>query len=680
MSTGYRRDITGLRTLAVVLVLLYHAGVPGFAGGFVGVDVFFVVSGYLITGLLVRELDEHGRINLWQFYARRARRLLPASFTVLAFVASIIYLAPRWFPQLVLPQLFGRSISWDIQRSSLYVVNWLFAERSVSYQGSEDFGSPVLHFWSLAVEEQFYAVWPILVVTVALVTARSKVALGIVIGVVTVASLIHSWQFSNASPAEAYFVTTTRVWEMALGGLLALVTPPAVAWLRGHSTERLTLTIFAVTLPVSLLAIAYATTQFSETTPYPGTAALVPTLAGAAILFVGALAQGTGVRPLGGGALELAPMQWVGERSYSIYLWHWPLLWLATSIWGNLGWSVSVVVVIASILPAAASYRFIEVPIRHGARLARRPVISLGAAGVLTVAGYALGAVLLLSTTNVLRSEVIVEPISTEVAGIQLEAGPIQPPLVELAADLPIGYENGCFVGTDEWNYQTCEVGSPDAATTVIAIGNSHVAHWAPALNEIADQSDWRVVYVHHDGCRLDGPRGPASPCGQWLDTMFASVGDLVEETNADFIVTSSPQIRSGRSASDSESAFTEVYASLASHDVPLAVIAPVPIGNIVGIDCNEARNGGGSNCDVDRASSLSGAAPIVNAARAAGGSVIDMTSYFCDSSTCPAVIDNIWVRRDDDHITRTYSKALNRVLEQELATALPAVFDAEQG
>ena len=135
MSTGYRRDITGLRTLAVVLVLLYHAGVPGFAGGFVGVDVFFVVSGYLITGLLVRELDEHGRINLWQFYARRARRLLPASFTVLAFVASIIYLAPRWFPQLVLPQLFGRSISWDIQRSSLYVVNWLFAERSVSSRG-----------------------------------------------------------------------------------------------------------------------------------------------------------------------------------------------------------------------------------------------------------------------------------------------------------------------------------------------------------------------------------------------------------------------------------------------------------------------------------------------------------------------------------------------------------------
>lgn len=677
MASGYRRDITGLRTLAVVLVLLYHAGVPGFAGGFVGVDVFFVVSGYLITGLLVRELDEHGRINLWQFYARRARRLLPASFTVLAFVASIVYLAPRWLPQLVLPQLFGRSVSWDIQRSSLYIVNWLFVERSVSYQGSDDFGSPVLHFWSLAVEEQFYAVWPVLVVAVGLVTARSKVALGVVIGIVTVASLIHSWQFTNASPAEAYFVTTTRVWEMALGGLLALVTPPAIAWLQARPTHAANQVILATTLPLSVLAIIYATTQFSAATAYPGTAALVPTLAGAAILFVGALAQATDARPFGGGALEVTPVQWLGERSYSIYLWHWPLLWLATSVWGSLGWSISVLVAAASILPAAASYRFIEVPVRHGARFSR-PVMSLGAAGVMTVAGYAMGALLLLTTTNVSRSEVVVEPITTEVAGIQVEAGAIQPPLGELLQDDAVGNGNGCFVPFRERGYWTCEVGSPSGSVTVIAVGNSHLGHWAAALDEIAARRDWRLVYVQHNGCRLDGYGAPPQ-CVEWLDTMYASLGALVDDTNADLIVTSSPQIDSARSGDQAESAYTEAYASLASHGAPLAVIAPVPTGKAIGIDCSQARGVGGSSCDVDRTGALSGAMPITNAAAAAGASVIDMTDYFCDSSTCPAVIDNIWVRRDDNHITRTYSQALNEVLEEQFMTSLPTVFGARE-
>ena len=678
MTSGYRRDITGLRTLALVLVLLYHAGVPGFAGGFTGVDVFFVVSGYLITGLLVRELDENGRINLWQFYARRARRLLPASFTVLAFVASIIYLVPRWFPHLLLPQIFAESISRDIQRSSLYIVNWLFAERSVSYQGSQDFGSPVLHFWSLAVEEQFYAVWPVLVMTVALVTARSKNALGIVIGAVTGASLAYSWQFSNSSPNEAYFVTTTRVWEMSLGGLLALVAPPVVAWVKSRPTDHLARIVCGGFLPLGVLGIGYATTQLNAATPYPGTAALIPTVATTGILFSGAVAHVTGVRPFASGLFELAPVQWLGERSYSIYLWHWPLLWLATSVWGSLGWAISVVVVVASIAPAAASYRFIEVPIRHGVRLSPRPVISLAAAGVVTVAGYAMGAALLLSMTNVLQSEVTVEPILTEVAGVQIEAGPVQPPLAQLQADDPVGYANDCFISSHEWAYHTCEVGEPDAAVVLIAVGNSHLAHWASAIDEIASRRGWRVVYVQHDGCRLDGDVGADSPCGAWLDTMFTSMGDLVAQTNADFIVTSSNQVE-GKTDDEAERSYSDAYTSLASHGVPLAVIAPVPIGKAVGIDCVRAGPGSGSDCDVDRASSLAGAAPIVNAATAAGGAVIDMTDYFCDSSTCPAVIDNIWVRRDDDHLTRTYSHALNEVLEEQITTSLPTVFGAEE-
>ena len=414
MVSRYRRDITGLRSLAVGLVLAYHAGVPGFGGGFVGVDVFFVVSGYLITGLLVRELEEHGRINLWRFYARRARRLLPASSAVLLFVALVVFITPRWLPGVVLPQLFGRSISSDIQQSAVYLVNWRFAEQSISYAGSEEFGSPVLHFWSLAVEEQFYAVWPVLVMVVAGISARSTKALGVVIATITALSLFHSWQFSAVLPDQAYFITTTRIWEMALGGLLAIAAPSMLRWLEGQPAAPGICAFTRLVLPLSVAAIFYSATQFSASTAYPGTAALIPTLATAAILFAGSLRQVNGVVPFGTRLLEVSPMQWLGDRSYSVYLWHWPALWLATAMFGPLSWAISVAVVLVSIVPAAASYRFIESPIRHGARWSGRPGFVMVGAGFLTLSGYALGTALFASVATFGEQSVVPEPVQTE--------------------------------------------------------------------------------------------------------------------------------------------------------------------------------------------------------------------------------------------------------------------------
>lgn len=216
---GFRRDIQGLRAVAVVLVLLYHAGVPQLAGGYVGVDVFFVISGFLITGLIVREIERTGRLSLTRFYARRARRLLPATAVVFVAVAALTLVA--------LPAMQWRTVGRDLAASTLYVVNWELAQRSVDYLAADTATSPLQHFWSLAVEEQFYVVWPLLVAMLVWWLRRRSGRVrpgGLTLGLLLIAvpSLVWSVHLTSADPGRAYFVTTTRLWELAVGALLAV--------------------------------------------------------------------------------------------------------------------------------------------------------------------------------------------------------------------------------------------------------------------------------------------------------------------------------------------------------------------------------------------------------------------------------------------------------------------------
>lgn len=672
MRSTYRRDINGLRALAVGLVLLYHARVPGFGGGFVGVDVFFVVSGFLITGLLVRELDERGRIDLLRFYSRRARRLLPASFTVLGFVGLTVIVASRWLPELVLPQLYGQSIAFDIQRSALYIVNWLFAERSVSYQGSEDFGSPVLHFWSLSVEEQFYFVWPILILSVAAVSSRSKSALAAVIALVTVASLVHSWRFTISSPDDAYFVTTTRVWEMSLGALAALVIPKAVTRLQMPQGKIVNLA-GVLGLPICLAAILFGAMRFSETTPYPGTAALVPTVATVGILFVGSMSQAGLVRPLGGRLLERRPLQWIGDRSYSIYLWHWPALWIATAVLGALSWQLSLLVVVASLAPAMASYRFIEQPLRHSPRFNFRPLIVLGGAATTTVAGYLIGSIVLAGVgTSADFDRQSVPAITTEVAGVQLIADSVLPPVSALRDDVPDGYRNGCFLLTTDTPYHECHVGDREAGRTIIAVGSSHIARWSPALDEIAIRNDLRIVYIQRNGCTIYSTDSSPEVCSAWVDGLNARLGELIHEVDASAILVAQQPVHNRAMAAQAQEQFGQAFTMMRSHGIPVALIAPVPIGLRVGVDCPSSLVADLTACALDRSIALAGSEPILNAAAASDVRVLDMTPYLCSDSLCPAIIDNMYVRTDDDHLTTVYAKALTDKLQDELFAALP--------
>lgn len=305
----FRRDIEGLRAIAVLLVVLYHADFLGASGGFIGVDVFFVVSGFLITSLLVDEHRSKGRISLGDFYARRARRLLPASALV---IVATVLASHQWLEPLRL-----RDVGTDAIASGGFFANLVLAARSTDYLRSDLPPSPFQHFWSLSVEEQFYIVWPALLMVLLWTGRRSRRTPVVVITVISAASLaLCIWQTRTAQP-WAFFGLHTRAWELGVGALLALT------W---RQTAALESGLRATLGWIGVAGIAVAAFTFEETMAFPGELAVLPVFATALVLLAG---DGTRFGPRA--ILRLAPLQWIGARSYAIYLWHWPVLIIAAA-------------------------------------------------------------------------------------------------------------------------------------------------------------------------------------------------------------------------------------------------------------------------------------------------------------------------------------------------------------
>ncbi len=648
----------------MVLVVLYHAGLAGFAGGYVGVDVFFVISGFLITSALVREYEDTGSIRLLRFYAKRARRLLPASFAVLTCISSIVFIVPRWAPGIAAPQLYGQSISWDIQRSALYIVNWLFAERSIDYHGGSELASPVQHFWSLSVEEQFYAAWPILVLAAAALARSSKRAVALMAIVVTAASFIVGVRMVSTAPDQAYFVTTTRVWELSLGGVAALAAttvstrldagPPWIA-------KRILYGGFASIVASVLL--------FDSSTQFPGFAALAPTIGTVAVLLAAPHATGSVLVRLS----EAAPMQWIGARSYSIYLWHWPVLWLAVAVLGPLPVWARVGVVAASVVPSMASYRWIEQPTRRADFLVSRPIRGLALTGATAAVGFGFGAVLLGTTTGsggAAPTSTAIETIETEVLGVQLRADELTPSFVHLRRDLPDVYDRGCVANRTDGPRPLCSFGDLTSETVVLVIGNSHAAHWTPALERLADQERWHLLTNIRSTCRL--PAGLAGPdrCEEWASNTLRELEDVVRTHDVDLVLTMPTAFR--EEADDPTSGYTGVFRQLAALPSKAAIISPTPRGKVIGVDCAAPAIIDLSSCATPVAEAFVGADVLIDAAHAAELPVIDMTRFLCNETHCPAVIDDMIVRRDRHHLTRTFSSALVTPLATELHGLFP--------
>ena len=477
----FRADIEGLRAVAVLLVVLYHAGVPGFGGGYVGVDVFFVLSGALITWLLVHEAGETGTVDLRRFYARRARRLLPAVAVVLVatVAAGAVVLAP----------LEQEGVARSALATAAYLSNVLFARRATDYLGAAAEGDPLLHTWSLSVEEQFYLAWPLFVLLALgalgraggrpLRQAQGKLSRRRLVGWMgTVAALSFAAcvVVTQARQPWAFSLSPFRAWEFAAGALGVLLAGGGAAGRRlipGRPG-----TAESVLGWVGLAALAAASVLYGAETPFPGAAALVPVLATVAVLHAGTARTETALAR----ALAWRPLQEVGRLSYSWYLWHWPVLVYADA----LGWAdalpARLALLAVSLGLAEASYRLVEDPVRHHPALACRAGRSLALAAALTAGGVALS-------------------LGWERAAQTWAASPGQARFSEARADVPALYASGCVADVYDTAPPDCVFGEADADTTVVLFGDSHAAQWFPALARLAAERGWRLVPLVKTSC-----------------------------------------------------------------------------------------------------------------------------------------------------------------------------------
>lgn len=663
--SAFRGDIEGLRTVAIGLVLVYHAGITFVPGGFVGVDVFFVISGFLITGILVRELESSGRVSLARFWARRARRLLPATGLVLAATALGVWL--------LMPATSWRTFGGDIAGAAFYVVNWVFANRSVDYLAEGVDPSPALHFWSLAVEEQFYVLWPLLLCVVALVLRRwrstpTRPAMAAVLVAIAVPSFLWSVNMTASGNPAAFFVTTTRLWELALGAAVAL---GATLW------PRIPARLANVLGWVGLAAIGVAALAFDSSTSWPGSAALLPTLGTAAVIVAGYHAGGP--VPL----LSLRPMVWVGGLSYSLYLWHWPILVLGAAVLGELGQKTGLLLVAASFVPAWLGHKFVENPLRFHPALARSNALSLAVGLNFTLVGGLVGVLVMTAAAPAASSadgadvpgarvvkESELEPADADRYWNAKTSPRIVPDPLLATEDVPEVYADGCQVGSAHDEIITCDYGDPDGDVHVVMVGDSKIVQWQSALDAIAQDEGWRLTTLARSACLFAEPVADPGDdpsriaCAEWNPDAL----DHLLEVRPDVVVASNGgQDEPGRA--DRVIRYWEQLIDAGIHVVPL-LDNPAPHGIGQVYECVAENRDDLSSCSFDAAAGreLSAEATQRKAASALGvTSLVDMNPFICPGTRCPAVLGEALVYRQGSHLTKTIVDTAKQHLAAQL-------------
>jgi peptidoglycan/LPS O-acetylase OafA/YrhL len=657
------------------VVLAFHAGVPGLRGGFVGVDVFFVISGFLITGLLVKEVSTTGRLSLRDFYARRARRLLPATAVVLGVVALLTVS--------VLPITRWASIARDIGASALYTVNWRLASTAVDYLGSEAAPSPVQHFWSLAVEEQFYIAWPVLITVLLLVRRRTGWALGptLFFGIlaIVVPSFLWSIHLTSVAPGSAYFVTTTRAWELAVGAILSLAVG-RLAQLPRNASHALGI--------AGTIAILVSAMTFDGNTAFPGSAALVPTLGAAAVI-----AAGVGKNRHAVGALLSTPlMRGIGGLSYSLYLWHWPLIVCATAAWapedGTLPATTGVLVVAASAVPAWLTYRLIEKPFHLGTFFSRYPGRALAMGAACTAMGIAAAYVVGLAVPAPRLPPKGVIPAGAAALGdhpaslkvVEDRASYLVPDPTRAGYDVAGLGGSLCIAGVDAPG-PPCEYGPPTAKVTVALVGDSKMHQWLSAFQRIADHRGWHLITYLANGCafaKRDGVgTGLVKDCSDFNNQRLAAI---LANPNIGYVVTS--QLSANEfgydNSHDSRMAMIHdmeaIWRKLIRAGKRVIVIPDNPNPNLNVMDCVVTHLKHLAACSFPRSVGArnSGVTAELPAARATRGvRVVDLRDWICPGTTCPAVIGNVVVYRQTSHLTATFTMSLVPRLEAMLVKAM---------
>jgi peptidoglycan/LPS O-acetylase OafA/YrhL len=727
---AFRPDIEGLRGLAVSLVVLFHAGLLSHSstqltGGFIGVDLFFVVSGFLITGLLIRERERTGRVSFSRFYARRVRRILPAAAMVLLITIPLSN-------QLV--TLVQRpSVMQDGASAALSVANIRFA-MTTDYFNPVSY-SPFLHFWSLGVEEQFYFVWPALLALVA--WKRPRLGAGLALSAVVVASFAASVVITDQSPSTAFYWLPTRAWQLAAGGLLAIGAGSldrAPAAIRSAAGTILAFAGWAA-LAALLTAAAVIDTTTSAIpgvaagvpTPYPGVAALVPTIAGVLLIASGTSSIGPGI------LLRLAPIRFLGKISYSLYLWHWPILILG-GIWlvgplDSISPAQAVGLAALAIPVATISWMFVEEPFRRGQIPLPRPsrVVAAGVAVMLAVAligsGFEFGAQSALANigggppdptatasigatpgpTPTPTPYVIpptLAPSQTPTPVPQMtpaltpapDQGPptsyavtnaIRPALGKAATDYEQVWHDNCL----GWERTTtpndsCVYGNPKGTYTVALIGDSHGSALFPGVNEVAKAHGWKLIpYLKIDCSFLDvklvdfNTKNEYTQCATWnnavLSRMNAHPPDLAIISMSRWIFTVNDA--DGTVTAEANSLIRMIQKIPTSTKVVIIEDPPLPT-NVDVPNCLSTYLSDYRRCSYTQKVGFGSSMRTreEKASEATGAALIDLTSAICPGTgNCPVVIDNMIVWRDQHHLTATFATSLGPAIDEQLTAIL---------
>ena len=664
----FRPEIEGVRAVAALLVAIYHIWLGSVSGG---VDVFFIVSGYLITTSLLSKMEREGRINLFEYLLGLARRLFPIAFTVLLFTTL--------FSILILPMTVWKQTIPEIFSSALYYQNWQLANTAVDYLAQDNGASPFQHFWALSIQGQFYVTWPLLIISAYFVARKVlklpvRVTLLAVLSIIFIASLGYSIYITSANQPWAYFDTFARVWEFSLGGILALLIPyltfkKSVGFVLGW-VGLAVICLTGILLPVSSV--------------FPGFAALLPT--GGVILVILAAESGSrfGVEKL----LGSKPFLFLGNISYGFYLWHWPILvfyyaYLGTDTVSVLG---GLAILLSAFMLSIVSVKFLESPVRKlSIKQSKTKLAGILVSLMLPVLLVGTSWGIYLDKQERINEEIIVgdsgenrvsDDIFEDYPGARSISHNIKPnsdietlpsPITAKKDFASFYNDKDCYINSQKSGLSKCSYGETDNPEYTIAlVGGSHSGHWMPALEIVAERQNLQIDLYNKDGCRFSGDdmKGRLSEsCMEWNDAvmepLLSDPPDLVFTTAN---VSSGAAIPPGYLSKWRElEGITEVFAV---RDNPRMIVDPPT--------CVEETP---DECSRPKVDALPEIPPWENTENIPNNVIFaDMTDYFCEDDTCSPVIGNVLVYRDTHHLTASYSKTMAPALEEHLVKALESL------
>nr|WP_227982666.1 acyltransferase family protein [Nocardia spumae] len=677
-ALAYRRDLDGLRGLAIALVVVFHIWFGRVSGG---VDIFLVLSGYFFTGSLLRRAVNGDTIGVGETLRRTARRLLPALVVVLgAVLVATVTLRPytQW------GDLAGQTLA-----SLLYYQNWRLALTWSDYLAADPSVSPLQHLWSMSVQGQYYLV-ALLAVAATVWTCRRlgrpgavRPALAAVITVAAIASFLYAAHGSATHQGWNYYDSAARAWELLVGAGLAL----AATALRAPRVVRVILAV------AGLLIVAGGGWITDGANQYPGPVALLPVGAAVALILSGAGVEAAG-QPWLNRLLASAPLVGLGDLAYSLYLWHWPLLifLLAESGGAHAGFAGGLIVVAISLVLAFLTHRYIEQPLRirrpqqdsaapaFGPRYRRTAGVALSVtAAVVASAAVAWSAVV---QAHPPRAVGILDPVLYPGAealadGASVPRARMRPTLYEAPAELPSPTVDGCIADWDHRDVVTCTYGVADAPHTIAVVGNSHAEHWMPALQQLAEQHRFRILVHLKMGCPLTlDPnamyKGEPNPdCRDWSREVI----DLLGSEQPDWVFTTGTRpVDAGGDETPQD--YQDVWKALSDRGIKVIAVRDTPWLRRNGvryraIDCL-ARHGDRMSCGMRRADALAPVDPALDAS-AAFPTVfpIDLTDAVCEPEVCPVEVGNILVYHDEHHFTASYARSLSPELGRRLQPLL---------